>query len=94
MCLRARQGLRPVEQDQKMALPAHKTRLIGAIGQTSEFPEALGRMIRAGMNVAWLNFSHGDFAGHESVIEKVRAAATGHLARCLVGPDTPSCRWV
>jgi pyruvate kinase len=28
-----------------------------------------------GMNVARLNFSHGDFAGHQRLIENLRAAA-------------------
>lgn len=29
-------------------------------------------MVRAGMNIARLNFSHGDFAGHKAVIERIR----------------------
>ena len=33
------------------------------------------QMIRAGMNVARLNFSHGDFATHKKVIENIRAAS-------------------
>jgi pyruvate kinase len=32
------------------------------------------QMIRAGMNVARLNFSHGDFSGHKLVIDSLRAA--------------------
>jgi pyruvate kinase len=32
-------------------------------------------MVVAGMNVARLNFSHGDFASHGAVIERLRAAA-------------------
>jgi len=33
------------------------------------------QMIRAGMNVARINFAHGDFASHQKVIENLRAAA-------------------
>ena len=32
-------------------------------------------MIRAGMNIARLNFSHGDFASHEKTIKNLRAAS-------------------
>jgi pyruvate kinase len=32
-------------------------------------------MIRAGMNVARLNFSHGDFPSHEKMIQNLREAA-------------------
>ena len=46
-------------------------------------------MIRAGMNVARLNFSHGEFAGHRQVIENVRLASaqTGH--RVAIMADLP-----
>jgi pyruvate kinase len=33
------------------------------------------QMIRAGMNVARLNFSHGDFDSHKKIIENLRAVA-------------------
>ena len=40
---------------------AHKTKIVATIGPASQTPEIIGEMIRAGMNVARLNFSHGDF---------------------------------
>lgn len=58
-----------------MALPASKTKIVCTIGPASESPEILARMIRAGMNVARLNFSHGDFAWHRRMIANLRAAA-------------------
>jgi pyruvate kinase len=47
-----------------MPLPDHKTKIVATIGPASESPEMLERLIRAGLNIARLNFSHGDFAGH------------------------------
>ncbi|MCC6765203.1 MAG: pyruvate kinase [Deltaproteobacteria bacterium] len=58
-----------------MHLPSHKTRIVATIGPASESPEVLERMIGAGMNVARLNFSHGDFAAHGRHIAAIRAAA-------------------
>lgn len=56
-------------------LPAHKTRIVATIGPASESLEVLARMIAAGMNVARLNLSHGDFASHARVVERLREAA-------------------
>jgi len=56
-------------------LPAHKTRIVATIGPASESPEVLARMIAAGMSVARLNLSHGDFASHARVVERLREAA-------------------
>lgn len=58
-----------------MTLPSHKTRIVATIGPASESPAVLERMIRAGMDVARLNFSHGDFEAHRRRIETIRAAA-------------------
>jgi pyruvate kinase len=58
-----------------MRLPSHKTKIVCTIGPASESPEVLKQMIQAGMNVARLNFSHGDFAAHKRVIENLRAAS-------------------
>ncbi len=56
-------------------LPENKTKLVCTIGPASDSPEMLENMIEAGLNVARLNFSHGDFAGHGEVIRKIRAAS-------------------
>ncbi len=54
----------------------HKTKTVATIGPASQTPEIIGQMIRAGMNIARLNFSHGEFAGHRQVIENIRAASS------------------
>jgi pyruvate kinase len=56
-------------------LPPNKTRIVATIGPASESPAVLEEMIRAGMNVARLNFSHGDFEYHGRIINNIRAAS-------------------
>jgi pyruvate kinase len=58
-----------------MTLPPYKTKIVATIGPASSSPSVLEQMIRAGLNVARLNFSHGDFATHSRNITAIRAAA-------------------
>ena len=58
-----------------MKLPPNNTKIVATIGPVSNAPEVLEQMIRAGMNVARLNFSHGEFAEHQQNIEHIRSAA-------------------
>jgi hypothetical protein len=62
------------EGESTMKLPVNKTKLVCTIGPASESPEILEQLIRAGMNVARLNFAHGDFVSHKKVIDNIRAA--------------------
>ena len=55
-----------------MRLPEHKTKIVATIGPASNSPDILERLIRTGMNVARLNFSHGNFEQHAEVIERIR----------------------
>ncbi len=71
------------------ALPAHKTKIVATIGPASESPEMLERLIRAGLNVARLNFSHGDFSRHEEVIGRIRNAARQTGQRVAIMADLP-----
>ncbi|MEC2078156.1 pyruvate kinase [Metabacillus fastidiosus] len=52
-----------------------KTKIVCTIGPASESYEKLSELMEAGMNVARLNFSHGDFEEHGSRIENIRKAA-------------------
>jgi pyruvate kinase len=72
-----------------MALAANKTKIVCTIGPASESPEVLEQMIGAGMNVVRLNFSHGDFSGHEKVIENVRKAAKAAGRWVAIMADMP-----
>ncbi|SDZ54511.1 pyruvate kinase [Evansella caseinilytica] len=52
-----------------------KTKIVCTIGPASEKVEKLKALISAGMNVARLNFSHGDYEEHGARIRNIRAAA-------------------
>ena len=71
------------------ALPAHKTKIVATIGPASESPEMLVRLIRAGLNVARLNFSHGSPANHAKVIRRIRDAARETGRRVAIMADLP-----
>jgi pyruvate kinase len=49
-----------------------KTKIVATIGPSSSPPQILGQMIDAGLNVARLNFSHGDHESHREVIKNIR----------------------
>jgi pyruvate kinase len=50
-----------------------RTKIVCTIGPATESEEQLEQLMRAGMNVARLNFSHGTQQEHKRVIERVRA---------------------
>ncbi len=52
-----------------------KTKIVATIGPACSSVEQLTAMIRAGMNVARLNLSHGDLDGHREQIGRLRAAS-------------------
>jgi len=72
-----------------MTLPDHKTKIVATIGPASESPEMLERLIRAGLDIARLNFSHGDFASHAGRIARIRAAAAATGRRVAIMADLP-----
>ena len=53
-----------------------KTKIVCTIGPASESVEKLTQLMEAGMNVARLNFSHGDFEEHGARIQNIREAAS------------------
>ena len=67
----------------------HKTKIVATIGPASQSPEIIAHMIRAGMNIARLNFSHGEFDGHRQVIENIRAASSQAGRRVAIMADLP-----
>ena len=52
-----------------------KTKIVCTIGPASEDMETLEKLIQSGMNVARLNFSHGNFSEHKERIKNIRKVA-------------------
>lgn len=52
-----------------------KTKIICTMGPASSHPDVIRRLIHAGMDIARLNFSHGDTETHRQTVENLRAAA-------------------
>jgi pyruvate kinase len=77
-----------------MTLPSHKTKIVATIGPASDSPEMLERLIRAGLAIARLNFSHGDFNEHAQRIARIRAAqrATGLRVAIMADLSGPKMR--
>ncbi|BAX79970.1 pyruvate kinase [Labilibaculum antarcticum] len=73
----------------KTFLSNHKTKIVATIGPASDAPEMLERLMRAGMNIARLNFSHGDFSDHAERIARIRAAQEATGRRVAIMADLP-----
>jgi pyruvate kinase len=77
-----------------MILPRNKTKIVCTIGPATATPEIMAEMIRAGMNVARLNFSHGDFPSHRKSIRNLREAsrAAGRPVAIMADLSGPKIR--
>lgn len=53
-----------------------RTKIIATLGPATDSIEALKKMIKAGLDVVRLNFSHGKAEDHQARVEKIRQAAT------------------
>ena len=62
---------------------------MATIGPASESRAVLEDMIRAGVNVARLNFSHGSKSAHTEKIRRIRAAADAAGQRVAIMADLP-----
>ncbi len=71
-----------------------KTKIVCTIGPASESVDKLVELINAGMNVARLNFSHGDHDEHRARIENIREAIkiTGKDVALLLDTKGPEIR--
>jgi pyruvate kinase len=65
-----------------------KTKVVATLGPACDAPEVLAELIRGGMNVARLNFSHGSHEEHRKRLEALRATAAELGANVAVMLDT------
>lgn len=71
-----------------------RTKIVATIGPASNKPEVIRKMLAAGMNVARVNFSHGDHEGHIATVKLLRevAAAEGKVLAILGDLQGPKLR--
>ncbi len=66
-----------------------RTKIVATIGPASRDPDTLARMIEAGLDVARLNFSHGNLELHAENAARVRAAASSVGRQVAILQDLP-----
>src|SRR5699024_1564731 len=71
-----------------------KTKIVCTIGPASESPEMLKELMKSGMDVARLNFSHGDYEEHAVRIQRIRETANelGKVIAILLDTQGPEIR--
>ena len=74
---------------QSPILPRKKTKIVATIGPASQDVETLARMLDSGMNIARINFAHGDADSHRRTVANVRAAAQRTGRRVAIFGDLP-----
>lgn len=77
-----------------MGLVDRRTKIVCTLGPAVASKEGILELVRAGMNVARLNFSHGDHSDHEQNYRWVREATdeTGHAVGILADLQGPKIR--
>ncbi|MEA2421555.1 MAG: pyruvate kinase, partial [Thermoleophilaceae bacterium] len=70
------------------------TKIVATVGPASREPDVLEAMIDQGMDVARLNFAHGEPEEHAQTVERIRAAAerVGHEVAVLQDVPGPKLR--
>ena len=71
-----------------------RTKIVATIGPATESEEQLTKLVKAGLNVMRLNFSHGDFAEHQGKVDNFRKVAekTGQSLAILQDLGGPKIR--
>src|SRR5829696_3799468 len=73
---------------------SRRTKIVCTLGPATATPERIRELIQAGMDVARLNFSHGDRDDHKRVYDMIRQAADaeGHAVGILADLQGPKIR--
>jgi pyruvate kinase len=70
-----------------------RTKIVCTIGPVSNSPEMMRQLMRAGMDVARINFSHGDQATHGREIATLRQVAEEEKQMVAVMADLQGPKW-
>jgi pyruvate kinase len=73
---------------------ARRGKIVCTLGPATSSDESVTALVEAGMDVARLNFSHGDYSDHKAAYDRVRAAsnATGRAVGVLADLQGPKIR--
>lgn len=71
-----------------------RTTIVATLGPATSDPESIENLIRAGMSVARINFSHGSYDEHRERVESIRAVSekSGAHVACLQDLCGPKIR--
>lgn len=70
-------------------LPKNKTKIVCTIGPSSRSPQILARLMKAGLDIARLNLSHGELAQHAEDIHTIRAVGAELGKTVTIMADLP-----
>ena len=87
-------GIDTITEPTKSRNYKRKTKIVCTMGPKCWSEETIADLLDSGMNVARLNFSHGDQAGHAAVLERVRkvCAAKKKIAGVMLDTKGPEIR--
>ena len=72
-----------------LIFPPNKTKIVCTIGPASKNREVMEKMMQNGMNIARINFAHGSFEEHRTIIEDLRKTAQKLNKRIVILGDLP-----
>lgn len=72
----------------KSDLPLRQTKLVCTIGPSCWDEKTLDELIAGGMNIARLNFSHGERSDHQKIIDRIRATDAYNQGQIAIMLDT------
>lgn len=68
-----------------------RTKIVCTLGPASRSIPMVEKLLKAGMNVARFNFSHGSYEYHQETLENLRKAMENTGIQCAVMLDTKVC---
>src|SRR5947208_15918329 len=66
-----------------------RTRIVATLGPATDHPGVLEALLDLGLDVARVNFSHGDGTGHRDRVARLRALTSQRLRPLAVLADLP-----